>query len=65
VNVAITLPPTTIEYLNWSDQLIEFSREDHPIKVPRPGHVAMVLKAQIGAYDISRVFMDAGRGIKT
>jgi hypothetical protein len=43
--------------------MIRFSRADHPRKIPRPGHVPMVLKAQIGGYDIGRVFMDAGSGI--
>jgi hypothetical protein len=52
-----------MEYQNWSNQPIEFSREDHPPKVPRSGHVAMVLQAQIGGYDVSRVFMDAGSDI--
>jgi hypothetical protein len=33
------------------------------MKVPRPGHAPMVLIAQIGGYDIGRVFMDAGSGI--
>jgi hypothetical protein len=63
VNLAITSPPVTIEYLHWSKQPIEFNREDHPITVPRPGNVPLVLKAQIGGYDVERVFMDAGSGI--
>jgi hypothetical protein len=63
VNLAISSPPPTIEYLRWSNQPIRFSRADHPRKVPRPGHAPMVLKAQIGGYDIGRVFMDAGSGI--
>jgi hypothetical protein len=63
VNLAISSPPATTEYLRWSDQLVKFSRADHPKKVPRPGHSPMVLKAQIGGYDIGRVFMDAGSGI--
>jgi hypothetical protein len=63
VNLAILSPPATIEYLQWSDQTIRFSRADHPRKVPRPGHAPMVLKAEIGGYDIGRVFMDAGSGI--
>jgi hypothetical protein len=63
VNLAISSPPATIEYLRWSDQPVKFSRADHPRKVPRPGHSPMVLKAQIGGYDIGRVFMDAGSGI--
>jgi hypothetical protein len=63
VNPAITSPPATTEYLKWSDQTVGFSRIDHPRKVPRPGHAPMVLKAQIGGYDIGRVFIDAGSGI--
>jgi hypothetical protein len=63
VNLAISSPPATTEYLRWSGQPIRFSRADHPRKVPRPGHSPMVLKAQIGGYDIGRVFMDAGSGI--
>jgi hypothetical protein len=63
VNLAVTSPPTTTEYLHWSEQPIEFSRDDHPITVPRPGNAPLVLKAQIGTYDVDRVFMDAGSGI--
>jgi hypothetical protein len=63
VNLAISSPPATTEYLQWSDQPVRFSRTDHPRKVPRPGHSPMVLKAQIGGYDVGRVFMDAGSGI--
>jgi hypothetical protein len=63
VNLAMTSPPATMEYLNWSDQTIGFSRADHPIKVPQPGHTPMVLKAQVGGYDVGRAFMDAGSGI--
>jgi hypothetical protein len=63
VNLAITSPPATTEYLKWSDQPVRFSRADHPRKVPRPGHAPMVLKAQIGGYDVGRVFMDAESGI--
>jgi hypothetical protein len=63
VNLAISSPPATTEYLQWSDQPVRFSRADHPRKVPRPGHSPMVLKAQIGGYDIGRVFMDVESGI--
>jgi hypothetical protein len=63
VNLAISSPLATTEYLRWLDQTVKFSREDHPRKVPRPGHAPMVLKAQIGGYDIGRVFIDAGSGI--
>jgi hypothetical protein len=63
VNLAITLPPVTTECLHWSEQPIEFNREHHPITVPWPGNAPLVLKAQIGGYDVERVFMDAGSGI--
>jgi hypothetical protein len=63
VNLAVTSPPVTTEYLHWSEQPIEFSREDHPITVPWPGNTPLVLKAHIGGYDVDRVFMDAGSGI--
>jgi hypothetical protein len=63
VNLAITSPPATTEYLAWSDQTVGFSRAVHPIKAPQPGHAPMVLKAQIGGYDIGRVFMDIGSSI--
>jgi hypothetical protein len=63
VNLAISSPPATIEYLRWFDQPVRFSRVDHLRKVPRPGHASMVLKAQIGGYNVRRVFMDAGSGI--
>jgi hypothetical protein len=63
VNLAVTSPPAITEYLHWSEQPIEFNREDHPIIVPRPGNAPLVLKAQIGAYDVDRIFMDTGSGI--
>jgi hypothetical protein len=63
VNLAISSPPAITKYLRWSDQTIRFSRAYHPRKVPRPGHAPMVLKAQIGGYDVRRVFMDVGSGI--
>jgi hypothetical protein len=63
VNLAVTSPSATTEYLHWSKQPIEFSKDDHPITVPRLGNAPLVLKAQIGTYDADRVFMDAGSRI--
>jgi hypothetical protein len=63
VNLAVTLPTATTEYLHWSEQPIEFNSNDHPIIVPQPGNAPLVLKAQIGTYDVDRVFMDAGSRI--
>jgi hypothetical protein len=63
INLAITSPPVTTEYLHWSEQPIKFSRDDHPITVPQPGNAPLALKVQIGTYDVDRIFMDAGSGI--
>ena len=51
------------EYVNWSEQTIYFSRVDHPPSVPRPGHAALVLEAQIGGFNMGKVFMDGGSGL--
>ena len=58
--MAVLSPPPTVEYLNWSDQPIGYSRDDHPLQVPRPGHSALVLPAVIEGYEIPRVFIDGG-----
>jgi hypothetical protein len=63
VNLAINSPPAHTEYLHWSEQPIEFSREDHPITVPQPSNGPLVLRAQIGGYDVDWVFIDAGSGV--
>jgi hypothetical protein len=63
VNLAINSPPATMKYLHWSEQPIEFSRDDHPIIVPWLGNMPLVLKAQIRNYDVDRIFMDAESGI--
>ena len=61
--LATTSPPATPKYLNWSEQDVSFDREDHPPQVPRPGHSPLVLEAQIGGFDMSKVFMDGGSGL--
>jgi hypothetical protein len=63
VNMAETSPPATLEYLRLSEASITFSRADHLPKVPLPGKAALVVEAQIGGYDLARVFMAGGSGI--
>ncbi|KAK1608130.1 hypothetical protein QYE76_031803 [Lolium multiflorum] len=53
----------TPEFIDWSEQSISFDRTDHPKAVPRPGHAALVLEAQIGGFNMSKVFMDGGSGL--
>jgi hypothetical protein len=56
-------PPATPEYLNWSEHPIGFDWSDHPPKIPRPGHHALVLEAQIGGFTSKKVFMDGGSSL--
>ncbi|KAK1617701.1 hypothetical protein QYE76_023218 [Lolium multiflorum] len=53
----------TPDFIDWSEQSISFDRTDHPKAVPRQGHAALVLEAQIGGYNMSKVFMDGGSGL--
>ena len=53
----------TPDFIDWSDQSITFGKADHPKAVPRPGHATLVLEAQIGGYNMSKVFMDGGSGL--
>jgi hypothetical protein len=56
-------PPAMPEYLNCSEHPIGFDRSDHPPKIPRPGHHALVLEAQIGGFTSKKVFMDGGSSL--
>jgi hypothetical protein len=56
-------PPATLEYLNWSEQPIGFYQSDHPPKIPRLGHHALVLEAQIRGFTSKKVFTDGGSSI--
>src|SRR3954469_25101363 len=46
--------------LHGAETSITFSQDDHPPAVPRPGHAPLVLDAQVGGYDMDRVFLDGG-----
>src|SRR4051812_33595663 len=46
--------------LHGAETSITFSQDDHPPAVPRPGNAPLVLDAQIGGYDMDKVFMDGG-----
>src|SRR3954470_15246514 len=63
INLAVATPPAIPEYLSGSEYCITFIRSDHPRQIPRPGYAALVLEAQIGGFEMSRVFMDGGSGI--
>src|SRR3954466_7167088 len=51
------------KYVDWSEQPIYFSRDDHPPSIPRPGHAALVVGDQIGGFNIGKFLMDGGSGL--
>jgi hypothetical protein len=44
------------KFIDWSAQSILMS-------IPRTGHTVLVIEAQIGGFNISKVFMDGGSGL--
>jgi hypothetical protein len=56
-------PPAMPKYLNWSEHPIGFDRSDHPPKITRPRHHALVLEAQIGGFTSKKVFVDGGSSL--
>jgi hypothetical protein len=63
VFLAEQVPPATPEYLNWSEVPIGFDRSNHPPKIPRPRHHALVLEVQVGGFTSKKVFMDGGSSL--
>lgn len=63
VNLAEAAMTNVPDYIDWSEQAITFSRADHPKVVPRPGHASLVVQAQIGGYNMGKVFMDGGSAL--
>src|SRR3954464_3264080 len=57
---AENLNTVEVYQLHDAETSITFSLSDHPPAVPRPGHAPLVLDAQIGGYDMDRIFMDGG-----
>jgi hypothetical protein len=53
-------PPS---FLNWSENAITFSREDHPNRVPNPGQYPLVVDPIIGNAWFSKVLMDGGSSL--
>ena len=58
-----SVEPALPRYLRWSEQLIMWSREDHPPRVDNPGQLALVVDPQVGGYKFTKVLMDGGSSI--
>ncbi|KAK1603321.1 hypothetical protein QYE76_016673 [Lolium multiflorum] len=63
INLVERIMANIPEYVEWSSQNITFSRADHPMTIPKPGHAALVVEAQVGGFKMSKVFMDGGSGL--
>jgi hypothetical protein len=50
-------------FLDWSDDAITFSREDHPNCIPNPGQYPLVIDPVIGNSRFSKVLMDGGSSL--
>jgi hypothetical protein len=53
-------PPS---FLDWSEDAITFSREDHPNRIPNPGQYPLVADPVIGNARFSKVLMDGGSSL--
>jgi hypothetical protein len=60
VLVAEKAPPS---FLDWSEDAITFSREDHPNRIPNPGQYPLVVDPVIGNARFSKVLMDGGSSL--
>jgi hypothetical protein len=47
-----------LSFLDWSDDTITFSREDHPNRIPNPGQYPLVVDPVISNARFSKVLMD-------
>ena len=50
-------------YLNWSEQPIQWTREDHPPRVEYPGRCALIVRPKVADYWLSKTLMDGGSTI--
>jgi hypothetical protein len=53
-------PPS---FLDWSEDAITFSREDHPNRIADPGQYPLVVDPVIGNARFSKVLMDGGSSL--
>jgi hypothetical protein len=53
-------PPS---FIDWSEDAITFSREDHLNRIPNPGQYPMVVDPVIGNARFSKLLMDGGNNL--
>ena len=58
-----SITKATPSYLDWSEDTISFSREDHPDYIPNSGQYPLVVDPIIGNTRFSKVLMDGGSSL--
>jgi hypothetical protein len=59
-NKVLTAEKAPPSFLDWSEDAITFSREDHLNRIPKPGQYPLVVDPVIGNARFSKVLMDGG-----
>jgi hypothetical protein len=59
--LATKKPPPS--FLDWSEDVITFSREYHSNRIPNPGQYSLVVDPVIGNARFSKVLMDGGSSL--
>jgi hypothetical protein len=57
------MEPATPSFLDWSEEAITFSRDDHLDYIPNPRHYPLVIDPIIGNARLTKVLMDGGSGL--
>jgi hypothetical protein len=52
-----------LSFLDWSEDAITFSREDHPNRIPNPGQYPLVVDPVLRNARFSKVLMDGGSSL--
>jgi hypothetical protein len=59
----LTVDKAPPSFLDWSEDAITFSREDHPNRIPNPGQYPLVVDPVIGNARFTKVLMDGGSSL--
>src|SRR4051812_5745321 len=61
--MAVAIETACPRWLNWSEQPITWTRDDHPLVVDNPEALALVVSPQVIGYTLDKVLMDGGISI--
>jgi hypothetical protein len=59
----LTVEKAPPSFLDWSEDAITFSREDHPNRILNPGQYPLVVDPVIGNTRFTKVLMDGGSSL--